>query len=154
MKWLLFFLLFPLMGMAQKRSFVNIGLEEGLAQSQVNMIHQDAKGYLWVATIGGLSRYDGQEIKNFYKNNGLLDNDVSVIAESKDGRLYFGCLGGFSIYEGKNFQSFSLPADLVQYNVTVLDEQGDSLLWIGTNGGGLLKFDLNDTAFTAQDLSL
>ena len=124
MRLCLFLLLIPVIGIAQQRSFVNIGLEEGLAQSQVNMIHQDMQGYLWVATIGGLSRYDGQDIKNFYKNDGLMDNDVSVIKESRGGRLYFGCLGGFSIYEGRRFHSFSLPQDLVQYNVTNIDEAG------------------------------
>jgi len=152
-KIFLFLFLLPICCFSQQRSFINLGLEQGLAQSQVNMVHQDSRGYLWVATIGGLSRYDGHDFKNFYKNQGLFDNDVSVIHEMADGQLIFACLGGLSMYDGLGFHSYALPEGLVQYNITCLDTWNDSLVWVGTNGGGLLEFDLKKKIFSAPDLT-
>ncbi|HMB98713.1 MAG TPA: hypothetical protein VKM36_09535, partial [Balneolaceae bacterium] len=38
--------------------FENIGLADGMAQASANTIMQDSKGFLWIATQGGLHRYD------------------------------------------------------------------------------------------------
>ena len=41
------------------------GLAEGLPETSVLSIHQDSLGFLWVATQGGLARYDGAEMAVF-----------------------------------------------------------------------------------------
>ena len=152
MRKLAFLFLLPVMLSAQQRSFINLGIEQGLAQSQVNMVHQDAKGYLWIATIGGLSRYDGHEFRNYYKNQGLFDNDVSTILELEDGTLIFGCLGGMSIFDGRSFQSVSLPDNLIQFNISCMDQLTEDSIWMGTNGGGHLTFNLHSHEFSEPDL--
>ena len=40
---------------AQRYSFYNLGVENGLIQSQVRAVTQDSYGHLWVGTLGGLS---------------------------------------------------------------------------------------------------
>lgn len=41
------------------------GMEDGLPQSSVNDIVQTKDGYLWMATFGGLVRFDGLNFKTF-----------------------------------------------------------------------------------------
>ena len=43
--------------------------EEGLPQDSVNDVCEDAAGYLWVATFGGLARFDGVEFDVFSVGN-------------------------------------------------------------------------------------
>ena len=36
----------------------------GLSDNTVRHIYQDSKGFLWIATLNGLNRYDGNSIVN------------------------------------------------------------------------------------------
>jgi ligand-binding sensor domain-containing protein len=56
------FALFPVHG--QQHSFTQLSTKDGLAQSQVRCMAQDAEGYLWFGTLGGASRYDGHDFVN------------------------------------------------------------------------------------------
>ena len=50
---------------AQSPRFVNYGPADGLASSSVYAIAQDADGFLWVGTRGGLYRFDGIRFEAF-----------------------------------------------------------------------------------------
>ncbi len=45
--------------------------KDGLVQAQVYCVTQGPKGYLWIGTLGGISRFDGVEFKNFNDADGL-----------------------------------------------------------------------------------
>ena len=62
---------------AQRYSFVQYSTEEGLPQSQVTSICQDDKGYLWVSTLGGLAKFNGDNFSTYSTGNGLLNNRVT-----------------------------------------------------------------------------
>ncbi|HKL16704.1 MAG TPA: two-component regulator propeller domain-containing protein, partial [Balneolaceae bacterium] len=72
--------------------FENIGLRDGMAQASANTIMQDSKGFLWIATQGGLHRYDGHEFKIYsatpFDTTSLSDNWVWGMAESKNGDIW------------------------------------------------------------------
>lgn len=43
-------------------------------------ILQDSKGYIWIATLKGLNRYDGYNIKQYYKSDdGLSSNCIEKL---------------------------------------------------------------------------
>src|SRR5690554_5908457 len=65
--------------LAQRFSFIQYNTSKGLPQSQVNTIAQDESGYLWIGTYGGLARFDGENFKNFGRNNGLLNNRITKL---------------------------------------------------------------------------
>ena len=48
---------------AQQLSIHHYDVSDGLAHSHVAAMHQDAKGYFWLATWEGLSRFDGYRFK-------------------------------------------------------------------------------------------
>jgi ligand-binding sensor domain-containing protein len=43
----------------------NYSTPDGLPSSRVNYLMQDSKGFIWIATDKGVSRFDGQHFKNF-----------------------------------------------------------------------------------------
>ena len=124
---------------AQQYNFINYSVEEGLAQSQVPDMVQDEGGYLWVATRGGLSRFDGKKFTNFSKNQGLISNQLSDLYIDQNNQLWVGAEGGISFFQNNNFQSFNFREEFSKYQVNEMLYQNDTL-YIATNGGGVIRF--------------
>lgn len=74
---------------AQQFNFANIGTNKGLPSSECYGMMQDTKGYLWVRTLNGLSKFDGKKFINFTKKEGLKNNAVYAIYEDAIGRIWF-----------------------------------------------------------------
>ena len=64
------------------------GAAEGLDGDHVRFILQDARGFLWLATNAGVSRFDGHEFRNFGADDGLPYPSARKIVEAPDGTLY------------------------------------------------------------------
>ena len=47
-------------------TFVSYKIEDGLSQSSVNAIAQDADGFMWFGTRDGLNRFDSRRFKPFF----------------------------------------------------------------------------------------
>ncbi|HVT60081.1 MAG TPA: two-component regulator propeller domain-containing protein [Thermoanaerobaculia bacterium] len=129
---------------------------DGLVHDGVRAVTQDARGFLWFATNGGLSRFDGYGFKNYGKSDGLPDVLVRAVLESKDGRLWLGTERGLcefdhrpAVARGQLCQSFRLGPK----SVRALFEDGDRNLWVGT-ANGLFVSDLKarETVFREQEL--
>jgi ligand-binding sensor domain-containing protein/two-component sensor histidine kinase len=73
---------------AQHYIFKTYTVEDGLVSNPVRRIFQDSKGFIWIATVEGLSKYDGNKFTNYTIANGLSHNMVNDIYESDDGNLY------------------------------------------------------------------
>ncbi|MHB1223495.1 MAG: two-component regulator propeller domain-containing protein [Gemmatimonadaceae bacterium] len=120
---------------AQTLNFRQYTGADGLPQSQVLAIHQDRHGYIWFATYGGLSRFDGSEIRTYTKEDGLASNSVFDIVEDDAGRLYMATDGGLCIRDRGRFtcrgQADGLVSDVTR-NVA-LDRSGG--IWVGTLRG-------------------
>src|SRR5688572_18587268 len=85
------FLFFHLTILSQQYNFKKYTTKNGLANSSINNIFQDSRGYMWFATQGGgISRFDGKEFKNFTKKDGLVGNEVTCINEDNSGNLWIG----------------------------------------------------------------
>jgi len=64
-------------------------VNEGLSHRQVNAIHQDQQGFVWVGTEYGLNRFDGYQFKWWTKEeNGLFRNAIGAITEDAAGKLW------------------------------------------------------------------
>jgi len=149
---------------AQQLSIRRYDVSDGLAHSHVSAMHQDAKGYLWLATWEGLSRFDGYHFTNYGQRDGLGDPIINDIAEDRQGHLWVATNGG-GIARLINDQSAAEPAPgarqkFVSYrvgdsavsnrvNALLFDSQNDP--WCATDGGlyrgafgqnGDLKFDV------------
>ena len=125
---------------------------EGLASNQVRAVLRDRDGLLWLATLGGVSRYDGKRFENFTTEDGLAHNRVNAIYQDRDGVLWFGTGGGLSRYEGRHFQNFTTRDGLAHDDVTTIYRDREEGLWVGTYGGGVSRYDGKRFAnLTAED---
>lgn len=68
--------------------------EQGLPQNSVNVMLQDQRGYLWIGTFGGLTRFDGQRFAVFDSPDmqSLGNNGILSLYESRSGVLWVGTL--------------------------------------------------------------
>jgi diguanylate cyclase (GGDEF)-like protein len=64
-----------------------ISTDEGLSQSYVLKSLQDDIGYVWIATIQGLNRYDGYEIKTFSGGFGLDQHSINLLFKTQSGKI-------------------------------------------------------------------
>lgn len=83
---------------AQQKMVKRFTVEDGLASNHIYNIRQDKKGYIWVATNNGVSRFDGKTFKNFSSHNGLPENDIVDIREDNSGRIWLSCFNGSACY--------------------------------------------------------
>jgi ligand-binding sensor domain-containing protein len=88
---------------AQDLPFRDYGVQDGLPQSQATVIWQDSRGYLWIPTRNGLSRFDGIEFVNHYRKDGLPSNFVTNVFEDRNGKIWALSAEGLSVYTGKDF---------------------------------------------------
>ena len=74
--------------------FERVGSDRGLGQNTVNALVQDAQGFVWVATQGGLHRYDGQRYMQYRHDprdpDSLPDSYVTALAVEGDQALWIG----------------------------------------------------------------
>src|SRR5665647_1617953 len=75
---------------AQTPSYYHYTSSEGLASSTVYDIIQDRNGFIWFATINGMSKFDGKHFTTFRTNDGLNSNSIISLVEGKNGELYIG----------------------------------------------------------------
>lgn len=66
----------------------NWGLSEGLPHRSVTSVAQDRRGFIWVGTALGLSRFDGYGFMNFTRSEGLSSDAVRTVACDADGLLW------------------------------------------------------------------
>lgn len=119
--------------------------ERGLSQNTVHDLLQDRDGFVWIATQGGLHRYDGQRFRVFTQDpdapDGLPDSYVSALAQGEDGLLWVGSNSGYVVrMDPRSEKVLPLPADLTdgldQYDKRVLALlAADDLLWVATAAG-------------------
>jgi len=87
---------------SQEYSYRHYTVKDGLVQNQVITMFQDSKGYIWLGTKGGVSRFDGLKFKNYTVNDGLLSNYIIRMFEDNKGGIYFYSIIGISrLHDGK-----------------------------------------------------
>lgn len=93
----------------------------GLAYNEVTCFFQDKKGFTWIGTEFGLSRFDGRKFKNYRHEKGnpnsLPHSRIVSICQLADERIAIGTEQGFCFLspDVEKFESF-LPNDSIQKN--------------------------------------
>ncbi len=136
----------------QQLNIQSYGTAEGLPQQQVVALHQDATGYLWLATLGGASRYDGQRFRTFNLADGLRTNVVLDITEDSAGRLWAATEGGgLCRFDGERFHCRGTEAGLPSNDVYALAADRKGGLWAATAAGLIHMGKDGRRVFTSAD---
>ncbi|MGN8068742.1 two-component regulator propeller domain-containing protein [Mucilaginibacter sp. 22184] len=139
--------------------FQRIGSRSNLSELNVNTIFQGSYGFIWVGTLDGLNRFDGNKFKVFQNNiadsTSLSNNYVTHIAEDKNRDLWIATMGGgLNKYDRKKnrfyhyLHSRKTANTVASNNLTglVFDKKGN--LWISYQDAGFDKFEIGKNKFT------
>ena len=79
--------------------------EDGLPQNSVHQVLVGRDGPLWIATEGGLARFDGFTFQTFAQRNAPTppSDDLCCVAEDTSGTLWVGTSAGVARFDGKRF---------------------------------------------------
>ena len=125
-------ILFSLTVFSQKYNFVNWTVEDGLIQSQAAFICQDNYRQLWIATEGGISKFDGRKFTGYTSQEGLTSNKVNMLLCDAKGNIWAGTNYGISIFNGKYFKSIKLTGAAFN-NVTAMVQMHDEKVYALNN---------------------
>ncbi len=108
----LFFLLFlpPVMAQwGQQPVLCHYTVRDGLPSNVVYDVMQDSRGFIWISTDQGVSRFDGTGFRNFTSEDGLPDNEIFRALEDDEHRIWLVCynsraccIDGDKVYNSTN----------------------------------------------------
>ncbi len=111
---------------------------EGLPNNHINRIRSDTRGFLWLCTDEGLSRFDGRSFINYTVRDGLPHPWVNDLLETRDGSHWVATDGGICRYRPTGKQRFDVyrPSERPgAARVNALLEDADGNIWCGTYDG-------------------
>ena len=146
---LIFFIFLNIFNQTTQAKVVRLSPNEGLAQSYVSNLIVDKKGYLWLATQGGLNKYDGYQVEAVLgPDNALADAIIDVIYQDNQGYIWITSLliGVFrydpDTAEFKQFVKAPTNENEVSNHAvfSVLDSGHPNTMWLG-RGKDLAKLN-------------
>lgn len=127
---------------------------DGLVRDEVYRIKQDSRGFLWLCTADGLSRFDGYGFTNYTTDDGLPNRLVTDFLETRDGAYWVATNDGIARFNPRGKRRFSIRdsqstvrnsdepmfvafrlEDKSAKSISVLFEDTRGVLWCGTDDG-------------------
>jgi len=126
---------------ANNHYFKHVSVRNGLSNNHVRDIVKDERGFVWIATVDGLCRYDGYNVKQYKQFNvsSIHSNFINDLFIDSDGNIWVATAWGLSRYNEKtdDFTTYhysseetSLSSDFVN-NITEDKEN----IWLATDNG-------------------
>lgn len=108
-------------------SFRRIAIPDDVPAHLCTALAQDASGFLWIGTQGGLVRYDG-----FRFRTPVASGYVRALLVARDGRVWAGFFsGGLAVVDPKTGAVTRYPGSRVEG----LAEDRSGAIWVATNTG-------------------
>ncbi|EDM36580.1 diguanylate cyclase/phosphodiesterase [Pedobacter sp. BAL39] len=139
-------ILMQLPAFSQSTFLQHFNAKSGLPSNNCFYTLQDSKGFIWIATDAGVSRFDGKVFENFSINDGLPDNQILQLKEDKSGKIWFLALNGqlSYFYNGRIYnETNNQLLKVLKLNAVVVSFFQDSKqrIWLGTNKNLLVMWD-------------
>lgn len=141
----LLLILWQNVGTAQqvKQVFRKLTVDQGLTHTDATDLVQDQKGFVWIATLAGLNRYDGHEMKSYISsqqrfNNVYLNriNRLSLLETS----IFMATQGGLAEFDLRTEKIITYEAKdaptkaLITNSLSNLLAWTNSLIWVIREG--------------------
>ncbi len=141
--------------------FEKVGEDLGLGTITPVYLFQDHQGFIWIASMSGLLRYDGTRAVKFGSQQGIPRAIIDEITEAADGRIWVVSRDGLAVQSGERFVPVALPPavhSLATYQPIVVKPEGiyvasDSGLWIFT-AAGATSVKVQQQVFPGQEVGL
>ena len=114
---------------------VNWQVQNGLPSARIHQVVQTRDGYLWLATLEGLARFDGVRFERFYDSDtpGLVSSMIECLFEDSRGRLWYGTQSGeIGWKDAGGFHKLVFQRSGSADPVERMAETQDGTLWIAS----------------------
>ena len=119
---------------AQVLPFEILTSRQGLPQSQVATVAQDAEGYIWVGTMEGLGRYNGTSFTTFSASDGIGNGRIWELLLARNGTMYAATGGGVAFWRNHQWNILPIKA-LGSARCRAIAEDAAGNIWIGSDNG-------------------
>ena len=76
-------------------------IRDGLAQQQVSCFFEDSRGYIWLGSKNGLTRFDGRRLQPYTQLQGYETRAVNAIMEGPDGSIWYSSADTVYRFDGR-----------------------------------------------------
>lgn len=131
-------------------NFRHYNIESGISSNNISSIFQDQKGFIWIGTSYGLSRFDGNQFTIYKKNNpfysNLHANSINTICETNNNELWIGTENGVYIYNQvqDTFIPFIKKANNnieIRSRINYIIQDKEKNIWIATRKQGVFQYN-------------
>nr|WP_319397555.1 two-component regulator propeller domain-containing protein [uncultured Carboxylicivirga sp.] len=132
-------------------SFLRLSSRDGMINNQVTYLFEDSKGFIWIGTTSGLSRFDGTHFVNFthQRNDSttIRDNYITSIQEDKEGILWFETRWELSVYNpltnqfNNNIRDYLRPKGIIEQIARVYIDQNKQTWYRSSTRGRYFLLD-------------
>jgi ligand-binding sensor domain-containing protein len=138
-------------------SYKNYTTDNGLESNETYHVIQDKKGYIWVSSDRGVSRFDGKKFETFGLDDGMTDDAVYKFHEDSQGRIWMVCgNGSFCYYENESFHAYEYNDTIAAYSVLNdlplgIAVEPNGTIYVNTKANGLLQINADGNAQIHDD---
>jgi signal transduction histidine kinase/ligand-binding sensor domain-containing protein/DNA-binding response OmpR family regulator len=134
-------------------SLESLTVSDGIYDNNINDLLQDSYGFLWLAGMAGLQKYDGYSF-TYYKPDSINPGwqEANRLFEDSDRNLWVQMKEGLARYqrESDTFVKYYFTNnenDTIPYAVTAIAEDRSGTVWFWIFGNGLFKIDTSKNSF-------
>jgi ligand-binding sensor domain-containing protein/signal transduction histidine kinase len=129
--------------------------DTGLPQNTVHAIVQGRGGFLWIATEGGLVRFDGVDFRAYTRANtpGLPSDLIDDLMQDRLGSLWISTSGGLARIRGGKVEAFGPKQGIPSTQVWRTFEDAHGTVWALT-ASGLFRIEADYGERVALDAGL
>lgn len=137
--------------------FRHYNIENGISANNISALLQDQKGFIWIGTDNGLSRFDGNQFTFYQKSNplysGLHANSINTICETNSNELWLGTENGVFIYNQvkDTFTPFTKQTNdktSITSWITHIIQDKEGNIWIATHKQGIFLYNTQTDKLT------
>ncbi|MBQ7810991.1 MAG: helix-turn-helix domain-containing protein [Bacteroidales bacterium] len=138
----LFFCIFPSVALAEDNmNFSHINTSNsGLSYDGIRCMLRDSRGYVWIGTQKGLSRYDGTRFRVYNRKELGVDSDyVNSLSEDMNGNILIGTDRGIVLYD--HLSDRMRYVEGLSCRVYSMCPSRDGKIYLGVKAEGLYVYD-------------
>ena len=136
--------------------FDGLNTKDGLPHQSAYGVTQDTTGYIWIATYGGLSRFDGYQFRTYTRDPmrpaSLHDNNVRVLLPADNGDVWIGSDTAGVFYYRAASDAFEdlpdIPLFLKGSRIYCIISDGEGGIWVGAQFG-LVHYDAHKKTYVS-----